>query len=125
MKTINSDKAPKPVGPYVQAIMYDKFLFCSGQVALDPQTGTIKGGDTVEQTQQVFANIIEVLKEAGLKLDNVIKTTVFLRTMDDFSKMNEVYAIHFGVHKPARTTIAVAGLPLNALVEIECIAVRN
>jgi 2-iminobutanoate/2-iminopropanoate deaminase len=123
LKTIATDKAPAAVGPYSQAIKAGSLLFCSGQIALDPATMTMKGATAAEQTDQVFANLSAVLDAANLTLAHVIKTTVFLKDMNDFQAMNAVYEKHFGRHKPARATVEVARLPKDALVEIECIAV--
>ena len=122
MEIINAPKAPAAVGPYSHAVRQGDLLFCSGQVPLSPEDGKIVG-DTVEpQTHQVFANIKAVLDSQGLTLENVVKTTVFLQSMGDFPAMNAIYSEHFGTHKPARSTVEVAKLPLGALVEIECIA---
>ncbi|MEZ5327136.1 MAG: RidA family protein [Verrucomicrobiales bacterium] len=122
MEIINAPAAPTAVGPYSHAVRLGSLLFCSGQVPLSPEDGKLVG-DTVEpQTHQVFANIKAVLASQGLTLDNVAKTTVFLQSMSDFPAMNAIYSEHFGSHKPARSTVEVAKLPLGALVEIECIA---
>ena len=122
MEIINAPNAPAAVGPYSHAVRQGNLLFCSGQVPLSREDGKIVG-DTVEpQTHQVFANIKAVLDSQGLKLEDVIKTTVFLQSMGDFPAMNAIYSEHFGIHKPARSTVEVAKLPLGALVEIECIA---
>jgi 2-iminobutanoate/2-iminopropanoate deaminase len=123
MKTINIDKAPAAIGPYSHAVKAGNFYFCSGQTPLDPETMKLVGSDISEQTQRVLENIKLVLHGLGLTLNNVVKTTVFLKTMEDFAGMNAVYAEAFGTHKPARSTIAVKQNPLDALVEIECIAV--
>jgi len=124
MKIIASDKAPQAIGPYSQAIDTGSIVFCSGQVPLDPDTMKLVEGDITVQTKQVFENIGNVLAEAGLVLGNVVKTTVFLADLEDFAAMNAVYEESFGGHKPARSTVQVAKLPLGSLVEIECIAVR-
>ena len=121
--SISTEKAPKAIGPYSQAIKNGNLIFCSGQIPLDPNTMAITGTNATEQTGQIFKNITAVLDAAGASLDNVVKTTVFLKNMGDFAAMNEVYTAAFGVHKPARSTIEVARLPKDALVEIECIAV--
>jgi 2-iminobutanoate/2-iminopropanoate deaminase len=122
MEIINAPKAPAAVGPYSHAVRQGDLLFCSGQLPLSPEDGKIVG-DTVEpQTHQVFANIKAVLDSQGLTLENVVKTTVFLQSMGDFPAMNAIYSEHFRTHKPARSTVEVAKLPLGALVEIECIA---
>lgn len=122
MRVIATDGAPKAIGPYSQAIAIDNFVFTAGQVALDPKSGDLVGRTTAEQTEQVFANLKAVLAAAGTSLANVVKTTVYLADMADFSQMNEVYAKHFGAHKPARSTVQAAGLPKAARVEIEVIA---
>lgn len=124
LKSISSDKAPAAVGPYSMAIEANGFIFCSGQLGLDPASGTIVEGGVEAEAHQVFANINAVLESAGVTLDNVVKATVFLQDMNDFPKVNEIYAQHFGEHKPARSTVEVAKLPKGGLVEIEVIAVK-
>jgi 2-iminobutanoate/2-iminopropanoate deaminase len=119
---VTTDAAPKAIGPYSQAMTAGKFIFTAGQVALDPKTGELVGKTTSEQTEQVLKNLAAVLQAAGTSLDNVVKTTVYLADMGDFPAMNEVYARHFGTHKPARSTVQAAGLPRNARVEIDAIA---
>ncbi len=118
--------APEPIGPYSQAIILslgsEKILYSSGQVAIDPATGEFKGGNIKEQTRLVMENIKAILAEAKSELNKVIKTTVFIKDMNDFAAMNEVYAVYFGESKPARSTVEVARLPKDALVEIEVIA---
>ncbi|MCX8083120.1 MAG: RidA family protein [bacterium] len=121
-KTISTDKAPWAIGPYSQAIVADKFIFLSGQIPLDPLTNQIVKGDITIQTQQVIQNIIVILKEAGCGIENIVKTTVYLKNINDFEKMNLVYASFFK-HKPARSTVEVSGLPKGALIEIDCIAI--
>lgn len=125
MRVITTEAAPKAIGPYSQAIATETLVFTAGQVALDPKTGELVGRTTAEQTEQVFANLTAVLAAAGTSLTNVAKTTVYLADMADFSQMNEVYAKHFGAHKPARSTVQAAGLPKNARVEIDVIAVTR
>jgi 2-iminobutanoate/2-iminopropanoate deaminase len=125
METICTDKAPAAIGPYSQAVTVSNFLFCSGQVGIDPSTGKLCGKDVATQTLQVFKNIREVLTAADLQLEDVVKTTLFLSNMDDFPTVNVLYEKEFAGHKPARSTVEVARLPLNALIEIECIAVYN
>jgi len=125
MRIITTDGAPKAIGPYSQAIATDNLVFTAGQVALDPQSGELVGRTTAEQTEQVFANLKAVLTAAGVSLANVVKSTVYLLDMADFAQMNEVYARHFGAHKPARSTVQAAGLPKAARVEIDVIAVRQ
>ena len=121
---VSTDGAPKAIGPYSQAITTDGLVFTAGQVALDPKSGELVGRTTAEQTEQVFANLKAVLAAAGTNLGNVVKTTVYLADMADFAQMNEVYAKHFGTHKPARSTTQAAGLPKAARVEIDIIAVK-
>ena len=115
--------APAAIGPYCHAMQVGTLVFCSGQTPLDPQTMQLVGTDIGEQTEQVLTNIAIVLGGLGLSLKDVAKTTVFLKNMDDFEGMNAVYAAMFDGHKPARTTVSVKQNPLDALVEIECIAV--
>ncbi len=122
-KIISTDTAPKAVGPYSQAIAAGNFLFVSGQLPLHPQSGEIVGNDITAQTRQSMENIKAVLAAAGASLADVVKTTVFLQNMGDFTRMNEVYQQYFGDGAPARSTVEVAKLPRNALVEIESIAV--
>jgi len=117
--------APQPIGPYTQAIRANDFVFLSGQIAIDPATGKLAGKDAAEQATQVLKNIRAILTAAGLTFDEVVKTTIFLKSMDDFAKVNEVYGHAFEVDPPARSTVAVAALPMNALVEIEVIAMRR
>ena len=122
MKRISTEKAPKAIGPYSQAIESGGFLFTAGQIALDPATMKIVAGGIEEQTARVFENLAAVLAEAGLGFGDVVKTTVFLTTMASFQPMNAIYAARFGDHRPARSTVAVAELPAGALVEIDLIA---
>ena len=122
MDIVTAPGAPAAVGPYSHAVRTGGLLFCSGQVALDPATNALVEGDVAAQTERVVANIQAVLAQAGAGLADVVKTTVFLRSMDDFQAMNAVYAQAFGDHRPARSTVAVAGLPLDVDVEIEVIA---
>ena len=127
MKTLDNvatDKAPKAIGPYSQAIVADNTIYTAGQVALDPKTGELVGTTVVEQTEQVLQNITAVLAASGSSLGQVVKTTVYLTDMADFAAMNEVYARHFGGHRPARSTVQAAGLPKGARVEIDAIAIR-
>ena len=121
---VTTDDAPKAIGPYSQAIVTDGLVFTAGQVSLDPLTMELVGTTTAEQTEQVMKNLAAVLAAAGTSLDNVVKTTVFLADMSDFASMNDVYARHFGTHKPARSTVQAAGLPKGARVEIDVIAVK-
>ena len=124
MQTIATTDAPAAIGPYAQAILVGDLLFTAGQIALDPATMDVVPGDVAEQTEQVFRNLEAVLREAGLDLTAVVKTTVFLRDMADFGAMNEVYARWMGEHRPARSTVAVAGLPKDVRVEIDLVAAR-
>lgn len=119
---IRTDKAPAPIGPYSQAILAGNELFCSGQIAIDPATGELTGNDAAAQAEQVLKNIGAILEAAQLSYANVVKTTIFLIDMNDFTSVNEVYAKYFDETKPARSTVAVAALPKNARVEIEAIA---
>lgn len=117
-----TDRGPKPIGPYSQAIKSGGFLFASGQVALDPATNEFLAGDIAKQTERVLENVKGILEAAGSNLHRVVKTTVFLKNMSDFAAMNEVYAKYFTSAPPARSTVEVARLPKDALVEIEVIA---
>ena len=119
---IRASGAPAPVGPYSQAIRAGELLFCSGQIGLDPQSGKLVEGDVGAQTRQVLRNISAVLTAAGGSLADVIKTTIFLVDMADFASVNAAYGENFGESSPARSTVAVAALPLGARVEIEAIA---
>jgi 2-iminobutanoate/2-iminopropanoate deaminase len=122
MQLQNAPEAPGAIGPYSHAVLVGDLVFCSGQTPIDPRTMELLGDDIQVQTKQVLLNLEAVLASLGLDLSNVIKTTVFLATMEDFQGMNTVYAEMFGAHRPARTTVAVKENPLGALVEIECIA---
>ena len=122
METVATNEAPQAIGPYSQAVVHGGLVYTSGQIALTP-AGEMKENDIRVQTEQVLTNLKAVLKAAGSDLDRVIKTTIFLADMEDFVTVNEIYAKHFGDHKPARSTVAVKTLPKNALVEIDCIAV--
>ena len=124
MKVLHSDHAPKALGPYSQAIEVNGFVFTSGQIPIDPKTDKFVEGGIKEQTRQSLTNIQNVLKEAGINLSHVVKTTVFLSDMDNFAEMNEVYAEFFVQPFPARSAVAVKTLPKGALVEIECVAVK-
>lgn len=119
---IHTDDAPRAIGPYSQAVVSGGFVFTAGQIGLDPETMEVVPGDVGHQTEQVLKNLAAILKAAGSDLQRVVKTTVFLAHMKDFQAMNEVYARHFGEHRPARSTVAVKALPRNTLVEIEVIA---
>ncbi len=122
MQTKFIDGAPAAIGPYCHAMQSGNLVFCSGQTPLNPETMQLVGDEIGEQTRQALANLETVLKGLGLSLHHIVKTTVFLKDMADFQGMNTVYAEIFGGHRPARTTIAVQQNPLDALVEIECIA---
>ena len=119
---VESNEAPKAIGPYSQGIKAGGFVFVSGQVALDPKTGEMVGADVAAQTERVLQNLQAIVEAAGSDLDRVVKTTVYLRSMNDFAAMNQVYAKYFKSEPPARATVAVAGLPKDALVEIDVIA---
>ena len=121
-KIISSDKAPGAVGPYSQAVMTEKLLFISGQIPIDPVTGKIIEGGIAEQTRQVIKNIGAILESAGIEFSNIVKTTVYLKNIEDFSEMNKVYASSFSSDFPARAAFEVSALPLGALVEIEAVA---
>ena len=123
-KIVNTVRAPAAIGPYSQAVDTGDFVFIAGQVPIVPAEGKIVAERVAGQTRQVLENIKEILAAAGLGLENVVKTTVFLRSMGDFREMNEVYAAYFANDPPARATVEVAGLPLGALVEIEAVARR-
>ncbi|MEN9809919.1 MAG: hypothetical protein RLZZ488_1486 [Pseudomonadota bacterium] len=119
---VQTERAPKAIGPYSQATTFGELVFCSGQIPLDPQSMQIKGTDIETQTTQVLNNLLEVLKAAGSGPENVLKTTVFLKNFNDFQAMNAIYEKFFAENKPARSTVEVARLPRDVLVEIECIA---
>ena len=121
-EVVTSSGAPKPIGPYSQGIKANGFLFLSGQVALDPRSGEFCGSDVRQQTERVLENIKRILETAGLNLHHVVKTTVFLKDINDFAAMNEVYGRYFTIAPPARSTVEAARLPKDALVEIEVIA---
>ena len=122
LKTVQTPHAPAAIGPYSQAVVSDGWIFCSGQIALNPATMELVGGDIAAQTEQVLINLKAVLEAAGGSLSTVVKTTVFLSDMALFAPMNEVYARHFTDNRPARATVAVRTLPKNVDVEIDCIA---
>lgn len=121
MEIIHTDQAPAAIGPYSQAVRHGDLLFCSGQIPLTVE-GKIVEGSVSEQTHQVLKNLSAVLAAGGSSLNKVVKTTIFLSDMENFAKVNEVYASYFSDHKPARATVEVARLPKDVLVEIECIA---
>ncbi len=121
---VHTTEAPAPVGPYNQAVVVDRLVFTAGQIAIDPRTGKLLEGDIKAQTRRVLQNLAAVLKAAGSDLSQVVKTTVFLKNMEDFPRMNEVYAEFFPSDPPARSAVEVSRLPKDVLVEIECIAWR-
>lgn len=121
IKAIQTSAAPAAIGPYSQAIVSDKLVFCSGQIPLTAE-GAVAGSDIEAQAEQVFRNIRAILKEAGTDLAAVLKATVFVKDLNDFAKLNTVYERNFGAHKPARSTVEVSRLPRDVLVEIEVIA---
>ncbi|MGN8449979.1 RidA family protein [Helicobacter pylori] len=123
-KVIHSTLAPKAIGPYSQAIVANDLVFVSGQLGIDASTGEFKGADIHSQTTQSMENIKAILKEAGLEMDSVVKTTILLKSLDDFSVVNEIYGSYFKEPYPARATFQVAKLPKDALVEIEAIAIK-
>ncbi len=122
-KVIYTKEAPNPIGPYSQAIQSGNLLFTAGQSGLDPQTNDLVSGGIQAETRQALTNIQHILEEVGLSLNNVVKTTIYLRDMNDFPMMNKIYAEFFTENYPARTTIQAAALPKNAAVEIEAIAI--
>jgi 2-iminobutanoate/2-iminopropanoate deaminase len=122
MRTISTDRAPAAIGPYSQGMIAHGFLFTAGQIALDPASGEIVGDDVEAQTERVLANLGAILEEAGATWTDVVKTTVFLHDMNDFPRVNQIYARVFGDARPARSTVQVAALPRGVLVEIDAIA---
>jgi 2-iminobutanoate/2-iminopropanoate deaminase len=122
-EAIQTDAAPRAIGPYQQAIRTDGWVFTAGQIPIEPSSGNLVAGGIAEQTRQVLENLKSVLAAAGSSMDRVVKATVFLKNMADFAAMNEVYAEYLGGSKPARSTVAVAELPKGALVEIDLIAI--
>ncbi len=122
MNIVSTNNAPAAIGPYSQAVKTENLVFLSGQLGVDPATKKLAGETIETQTTQVFKNISAVLAAAGTSLSSVVKTTVFLKSMDDFTKMNGIYESNFSSHKPARSTVQVAKLPLDSLIEIECVA---
>jgi 2-iminobutanoate/2-iminopropanoate deaminase len=125
MQFINSKDAPKAVGPYSQAVKVDNFLFCSGQIGLDPNSGQIVEGGVLAELQQVLKNIKAVLTEANYKLEDVVKAELFLADIKDFAEINKIYEAFFGSHKPARNTYQVAKLPLDSKIEISITAYKT
>ena len=126
MQDVQTDNAPKAIGPYSQAIAAGNFVFCSGQIALNPETGQLTGETAAEQTKQAIQNVREILKAAGLNLSHVVQTHVYLKNISDFASMNEVYQSEFvSLPYPARVTVGVASLPKDALVEIAAVAYKE
>lgn len=123
-KIVNSPQAPAPVGPYSQAVAMDGYLFCSGQISIDPKTNEVFTGEIREQTKRVMSNIGAVLKANDMSYQHIIKSTIFLTNMADFAAVNEIYASHFKEQFPARSTVQVSALPKGVNVEIEVIAHR-
>ena len=125
-KAILTEKAPQPIGPYNQAIQYDNMMFVSGQIPLNPSDGKLVDSGIRDETEQVMENLKHVLNKAEMKFIDLVKTTIYLKSMDDFSVVNEVYGKYFdGSEPPARETVEVSKLPLNVNVEISCIAIKN
>jgi len=122
--SIQTSDAPAAIGPYSQGVTVGELIFTAGQIALDPSTGEVVAGDVAAQTDRVLRSLSAILMAAGSSLHRVVKTTVYLKNMADFAVMNEVYGRHFGEHKPARSTVEVARLPRDVLVEIDAIALR-
>lgn len=122
IKTIHTDSAPRAIGPYSQAVVHNGIAYCSGQIAIDPETGELTGGDAGKQAERVMENLKAVLKEAGSDMASVLKCSIYIANMDDFATVNDVYSRYFSSVKPARETVAVKTLPKNVLIEISCIA---
>lgn len=122
LQSVHTDDAPAAIGPYAQAVVTDGWVFCSGQIPIDPATGQLLNGSVEEQTELVLKNLRAVLEAAGSAMDLVVKTTVFLSDMNTFAEMNGVYARHFGDHRPARAAVQAGALPKFCDVEIECVA---
>lgn len=122
LKLVHTDSAPAAIGPYSQAVVVDGWVFCSGQIPLDPASGEMNTGSVAEQTELVLTNLRAVLEAAGSSMAHVVKTTVFLSDMHTFAEMNEVYARHFGEHRPARAAVQAGALPKFCDVEVECVA---
>jgi 2-iminobutanoate/2-iminopropanoate deaminase len=123
-KIINTKEAPKPIGPYSQAVEINGFIFTSGQIALNPQTGEIESNEIESQVRQVILNLKNILKESGSGLEKVLKTTIYLKDMEHFTPVNTIYSEFFGNSKPARSTVQVSRLPKDVLIEIDCIAAK-
>ncbi len=125
IRSILTDKAPAPIGPYSQAVTAGDFIFTAGQVPVDPAAGKVVEGDAAVQARQSLENLKAILEAAGSGMERVLKVTVFLKDMNDFAKVNEVYAEYFREHKPARSAVQVAKLPLDVKVEIEAVALKG
>ena len=124
-KIVTSEQAPKPIGPYSQAVRAGDFLYVSGQIAIDAVSGELKTTDIVTETKQVMENIRAILEAGNMKFKHVVKTTIFLKSMDDFAKVNEIYGVYFPDAPPARETVQVSKLPRDVNVEISVIAYKN
>ena len=124
-KVVYTEKAPKPIGPYSQAIIAGDFIFTAGQIPIDPKTNQVVQGDIKEQTRQVFENFKAILEEAGAAFDDVVKVTVYMKDLSEFPAMNEVYSEYFKSSPPARTTVEVSRLPRDVKIEIDLIAVKK
>jgi 2-iminobutanoate/2-iminopropanoate deaminase len=122
IRTVDTEEAPKPIGPYSQAVVCNGFVFCSGQLGIDPASGELVLGGVTDEAERALKNLEVVLRAAGSSLQRVVRVTLYLRSMEDFKAVNEVYSRHFASSKPARSTLAVASLPKNARVEIDAIA---
>ncbi|MEZ5990420.1 MAG: RidA family protein [Planctomycetota bacterium] len=122
MRSVHSDHAPAAIGPYSQAVLCDGWLYCSGQIGVDPATGEFVPGGSTAEARQALGNLAAVLAAAGSHLGNVVRTTIFLVDLNDFAEVNEVYAEVFGEHRPARACVEVSALPKGARVEIDCVA---
>ncbi|MFW6201494.1 MAG: RidA family protein [Gemmatimonadota bacterium] len=125
LERIQTERAPAAIGPYSQAQVAGDLVFTAGQIPIDPETGELVDGDVAAQTRRVMRSLQAILEAAGASLDDVVKTTVYLADLDDFSAMNEVYGSYFGSHRPARSTVEVGRLPKSVRVEIDAIAVRS
>ncbi|WP_010280481.1 RidA family protein [Bacillus timonensis] len=125
LRTIYTDKAPKAIGPYSQGTQFNDIIFLSGQIPVDPATNEVVESDIVVQTHQVMTNIKSILKNEKLTMENIVKTTIFVKNLEQFSIINEVYGSYFGSHRPARSTVEVSRLPKDVLIEIEVIAAKN
>lgn len=125
LETITTEKAPQAIGPYSQAVKANGFVYVSGQIPIDPASGQLLNGSLTEQTRQVMTNIASILESAGASLDTVLKTTIYLKDMNDFDEVNKVYGEFFPNHKPARATVQVARLPKDVSIEVDAIATCN